>query len=220
MSRRIKSGRVGYEDRVALLAALAALPGSACALFLVWNSDWQRHTQITWTVVIVGVWILCAIALRERVVFPLQTLSNLLGALREGDYSVRGRSYRDDDALGEVMREINTLGSTLREQRLGALEATTLLRTVMREIDVAIFAFDEHRRLRLVNRGGERLLDKQQENLLGLTAEDLTHGSLPRWAAANHSASLIPRRRRTLRPAPHAASASAACRWNWWCSPT
>ena len=99
------------------------------------------------------VW-LCAIALRERVVFPLQTLANLLGALREGDYSVRGRSYRDDDALGEVMREINTLGSTLREQRLGALEATTLLRTVMREIDVAIFAFDEHRRLRLVNRGG------------------------------------------------------------------
>ena len=86
---------------------------------------------------------------------------------------MRGRSYRDNDALGEVMREINTLGSTLREQRLGALEATTLLRTVMREIDVAIFAFDEHRRLRLVNRGGERLLDRQQEMLLGLTAEDL-----------------------------------------------
>jgi nitrogen fixation/metabolism regulation signal transduction histidine kinase len=71
------------------------------------------------------------------------------------------------------MREINTLGSTLREQRLGALEATTLLRTVMREIDVAIFAFDEHRRLRLVNRGAERLLDRRQEHLLGLSAEEL-----------------------------------------------
>ena len=93
---------------------------------------------------IVGAWLGFALAVRERVVFPLQTLSNLLGALREGDFSVRGRSYRDDDALGEVMREVNTLGSTLREQRLGALEATTLLRTVMREIDVAIFAFDEH----------------------------------------------------------------------------
>jgi two-component system, NtrC family, nitrogen regulation sensor histidine kinase NtrY len=173
MSRRIKSGRVGYENRVVLLAVLAALPGSACALYLIWTSVWPPHKQITWTVVIVGAWLLCAIALRERVVFPLQTLANLLGALREGDYSVRGRSYRDDDALGEVMREINTLGSTLREQRLGALEATTLLRTVMREIEVAIFAFDEHRRLRLVNRGAERLLDKQQENLLGLTAEDL-----------------------------------------------
>jgi nitrogen fixation/metabolism regulation signal transduction histidine kinase len=173
MSRRIKSGRVGYENRLTALALLAALPGSACALYLIWTAPWQQHTQIAWTVGITGAWLLCALALRERIVFPLQTLANLLGALREGDYSVRGRSYRDDDALGEVMREINTLGSTLREQRLGALEATTLLRTVMREIDVAIFAFDEHRRLRLVNRGGERLLDKQQEMLLGLTAEDL-----------------------------------------------
>jgi nitrogen fixation/metabolism regulation signal transduction histidine kinase len=107
------------------------------------------------------------------VVFPLQTVSNLLGALREGDYSVRGRSPRSDDALGEVMREINTLGSTLREQRLGALEATMLLRTVMREIDVAIFAFDEHHRLRLANRAGERLMAQDPEHLLGKTAEEL-----------------------------------------------
>jgi nitrogen fixation/metabolism regulation signal transduction histidine kinase len=173
MSHRIKSGRLGFETRVVLLAMAAALPGSACALYLIWTADWAAHTQITWTILILGVWLLCVLALRERIVFPLQTLSNLLGALREGDYSVRGRSYREDDALGEVMREINTLGSTLREQRLGALEATTLLRTVMREIDVAIFAFDEHRRLRLVNRGGERLLDRPQEMLLGLTAQEL-----------------------------------------------
>jgi nitrogen fixation/metabolism regulation signal transduction histidine kinase len=112
-------------------------------------------------------------AVRERVVFPLQTLANLLGALREGDFSVRGRSPRPDDALGEVMREVNTLGSTLREQRLGAMEATTLLRTVMREIDVAIFAFDERRRLRLVNRAGERLLASTAERLLGQTAAEL-----------------------------------------------
>ena len=58
--------------------------------------------------------------MRERVVFPLQTLSNLLAALREGDYSVRGRGAAPDDALGEVMREVNALGETLREQRLGA----------------------------------------------------------------------------------------------------
>jgi len=170
---RIKPGRVSYENRVVLLATIAALPGSACALYLFWTGSHELRTQISITAGIVIVWLVCVLALRERVVFSLQTLSNLLGALREGDFSVRGRSYRDDDALGEVMREVNTLGSTLREQRLGALEATTLLRTVMREIDVAIFAFDEHRRLRLVNRGGERLLDKQQEMLLGQTAGEL-----------------------------------------------
>jgi nitrogen fixation/metabolism regulation signal transduction histidine kinase len=107
---------------------------------------------------------------------PLQTLSNLLAALREGDYSIRGRAAKNDDPLGDVVREINALSSTLRTQRLGAMEATALLRTVMAEIEVAIFAFDSDRRLRLVNRAGERLLDRPSEQLLGRTAEDLHMG--------------------------------------------
>lgn len=168
-----KPARLSHEGRIVLLALLAGLPGSAVALFLLWSGNDPARTQWTLTVVILTAWMGFAFAIRERVVFPLQTLSNLLGALREGDFSVRGRSPRPDDALGEVMREVNTLGSTLREQRLGAMEATMLLRTVMREIDVAIFAFDENERLRLVNRAGERLLAQQPENLLGQTAGEL-----------------------------------------------
>ncbi len=163
-----------HEGRVVLLALLAGLPGSTVALWMLWTPGASSaKVQWTLTVLIVGAWLGFALAVRERVVFPLQTLSNLLGALREGDYSVRGRSPRPDDALGEVMREVNTLGSTLREQRLGAMEATTLLRTVMREIAVAIFAFDENQRLRLVNRAGERLLAAPAERLLGQTASEL-----------------------------------------------
>jgi two-component system, NtrC family, nitrogen regulation sensor histidine kinase NtrY len=168
-----KVARIGYEGRVVLLSLLSGLPGSAVALWFLWTVDAPTHVRATLTVLIAGCWLGLAVAVRERVVFPLQTLSNLLGALREGDFSVRGRSPRPDDALGEVMREVNTLGSTLREQRLGALEATTLLRTVMREIDVAIFAFDENQRLRLVNRAGERLLAAPPERLLGQTAAEL-----------------------------------------------
>lgn len=78
-----------------------------------------------------------------------------------------------DDAMGEVMIEVNMLSETLREQRLGALEATALLRTVMEEIDVAIFAFDSDDRLKLVNRAGERLLDSNAERCRGLTAKEL-----------------------------------------------
>ena len=58
---------------------------------------------------------------------------------------------RAEDTLGEVMQQVNAMGATLRAQRLGALEATTLLRKVVEEIDVAIFTFDEEQRLRLVN---------------------------------------------------------------------
>src|ERR1039458_9658266 len=168
-----KSAKLSYEGRVVLLALLAGLPGSACALIILWTGDYAARTEWTLTILIVCAWLGFATAVRERVVFPLQTLANLLGALREGDFSVRGRSPRPDDALGEVMREVNTLGSTLREQRLGAMEATTLLRTVMREIAVAIFAFDENQRLRLVNRAGERLLAAPAERLLGQTAGEL-----------------------------------------------
>jgi len=44
---------------------------------------------------------------------------------------------------------------------------------VMEEIPVAVFAFDPGRRLRLVNRAGERLLDQPSERLIGLDADAL-----------------------------------------------
>jgi nitrogen fixation/metabolism regulation signal transduction histidine kinase len=91
----------------------------------------------------------------------------LLEAMREGDYSIRGRGARTGDALGELMIQVNEIGSTLRAQRLGAVEATALLGKVMEEIDVAVFTFDPEARLRLVNRAGERLLGQPAERLLG-----------------------------------------------------
>jgi nitrogen fixation/metabolism regulation signal transduction histidine kinase len=75
--------------------------------------------------------------------------------------------------MAEVMQQVNAIGATLRAQRLGALEATALLRKVMEEINVAVFAFDEERRLRLVNRAGEKLLAQPSERLLGLKADTL-----------------------------------------------
>ena len=100
-------------------------------------------------------------------VYPLQTLSNLLSALREEDYSLRARDARPDDALGEVMLEVNALGEALHGRRLGALEATALLSKVMEEIEVAVFTFDSEQRLRLMNRAGERLLGQPSERILG-----------------------------------------------------
>jgi two-component system, NtrC family, nitrogen regulation sensor histidine kinase NtrY len=170
---KVRKKPFSYEGRVVFLAAMAGLPGSAVALALLWTGAYTPKVQWTLTLAILGLWWGFTLALRERVIFPLQTMANLLSALREGDFSVRGRAPRPDDALGEVMREINTLGGTLREQRLGAMEATTLLRTVMSEIDVAVFAFDHQQQLRLVNRAGERLLALPAERLLGASAAEL-----------------------------------------------
>src|SRR5438128_498436 len=158
------------------MALLAGLPAVVIALILLWTGSLTPKAQWTLTLIILGFWLGVASELRERVVFPLQTLSNLLAALREGDFSIRGRHVRNADALAEVTREVNTLAETLREQRLGALEATALLRKVMEEIDVAVFTFDGERRLCLVNRAGERLLNTPSERLVGWKAADIGLG--------------------------------------------
>jgi two-component system, NtrC family, nitrogen regulation sensor histidine kinase NtrY len=165
--------RLSHDRRVFLMALLAGLPSVILAMVLLWAGTFTLRMQWTLTILIVGFWLFVASELRQRVVFPLQTLSNLLAALREGDFSIRGRHARDADALAEVTREVNTLAETLREQRLGALEATALLRKVMEEIDVAVFTFDGEHRLCLVNRAGERLLDMPSERLVGLKAEEI-----------------------------------------------
>ena len=162
-----------HEKLVFRLTLLAGLPGVVASMVLLWRDGYSGKVQWTAGLVIIGGWLITALVLRERVVRPLQTLSNMLAALREGDYSIRARGADREDALGLAFLESNLLGETLRLQRLGAMEATALLRTVMAEIDVAVFAFDEADKVRLVNRAGERLLGQAEERLLGRTAEQV-----------------------------------------------
>jgi nitrogen fixation/metabolism regulation signal transduction histidine kinase len=164
---------LGHESRVLLYTLLAGLPGSFIALYYLWSQPHPARVQWTLTLFIVLFWFGFAIALRGRIAYPLQTVSNLLAALREGDYSIRMKRPQVQDSLYDVILEVNELGETLREQRLGALEATALLSTVMGQIEVAIFAFDHKQVLRLVNRAGERLLAQPAERLIGRTAEEL-----------------------------------------------
>jgi nitrogen fixation/metabolism regulation signal transduction histidine kinase len=181
----VKRLQLTHERRVLWLALLSGFPAVAVALAFLWAGDHDAKVRWTLSMIVVGIWWSAAFALRTRVAFPLQTVSNLLAALREGDFSIRARGARYGDALGDVLAEVNILGQTLREQRLGALEATALLWRVMAEIDVAVFAFDEQRRLRLANRAGERLLGQPSERLVGRDAvslglDDCLTGEAPR----------------------------------------
>ena len=165
--------RLTHEGHLTWLVIGAAAPSALIALLLLWFGDYTAKVQWTLTLVIVGSGFAFVVSAREHIIRPLQTMTNLLAALREGDYSIRARGARVDDALGEVLLEINALGETLRTQRLGAFEATALLRTIMAEIDVAVFTFDMERRLRLVNRAGENLLGRSIDKLLNRRASEL-----------------------------------------------
>jgi two-component system, NtrC family, nitrogen regulation sensor histidine kinase NtrY len=162
-----------YERRILLLALAAGLGGTLVALILLWTGSFSANLRWTLTIVLTVSWLSFAFSAQSRVMFPLRTVSNLLAALREGDFSIRARGANREDVLGEVLWEVNALSDTLRKQRLGAVEATALLRKVMEEIDVAVFAFDGEGCLRLVNRAGERILSLPEDRLLGRTAEEL-----------------------------------------------
>ena len=165
--------RLSYENRLTWLAFGAAVPGGVIALAILWSGDFSAKVQWTLTLAIVGCFLGFILSARDHLVRPLQTMTNLLAALREGDYSIRARGARENDALGEAFLEVNLLGETLRLQRLGAFEATALLRTIMAEIDVAVFTFDGAQKLRLTNRAGERLLARPSERLLNCSAGEL-----------------------------------------------
>lgn len=164
---------LSHDKRVLLLAVLAGLPGMAVSLAFVWLEPFSAKVQWTVTVALVGAWGGLTLAVRDQVVRPLGTLANMLAALREGDFSIRARVDDADDPLSLAYLEVNNLEEILREQRLGAVEATETLRKVLEEIDVAVLAFDPSETLRIVNRAGERLLGQPADRLIGKTAKEL-----------------------------------------------
>jgi nitrogen fixation/metabolism regulation signal transduction histidine kinase len=174
-----------FERRLALGALLATLPGLVLGAVLVWRSTMPEAFRLLLVGAALAASVIVVGQLRSRLVRRLKTLSNLVSALREGDYSVRGRDAERADPLGEVLWEVNALGDQLRTERLGELEASALLGQVLEEIDVGIFAFDGGGTLRLVNRAGARLLQRPPSQLLGREASvlgmtELLEGETPR----------------------------------------
>src|SRR3954470_23587789 len=165
------------DRRFLLMAIAAGLPAVVIALVLLWTGPYAASFKWGISAVTVALWLGCTYGLREQIARPLRTITSMLAALRENDFSIRARGAGTRDPLSAVLYEVNLLADTLRTQRLDAQEATALLRAVMAEIDVAIFAFDGAQRLVLVNGFGERLLAQSAESLAGRTAEEL--GLLP-----------------------------------------
>ena len=169
------------EQSVLALGVLGGLPASALLALITWNQAYSFEVRWTIVTVIAIVWLGSATLARQMVSRTLLLAANLLGALREGDYSIRGAAGTERGgktaALASttdlVMLEINALGDTLYRQRSEAIESTALMQSVMAAIDVAVFAFDTAERLILVNSAGERLLGQRADTIVGRQAAEL-----------------------------------------------
>jgi nitrogen fixation/metabolism regulation signal transduction histidine kinase len=150
-----------------------ALPATVAGVALLWLGDFGSQVFWTGAGLLVSLWIGLGLAVRSRVAHALRTLANLLESLRTGDYSIRARAHYRGGALGAVQDELHGLAAQLQEQRLGSLEAASLVRKVMAEIDLAVFILGPGGRLREVNPAGERLLGERADHLIGRPAGHL-----------------------------------------------
>jgi nitrogen fixation/metabolism regulation signal transduction histidine kinase len=171
--KRPRAPRLNFESRILLRAILLWLPTFAVMILLLWLNDYSGQTR--WTaVILLGIFALgMAFSLREFVLRPLQTVSNMLSAIREEDFSFRARGGTHEDALGELVLEVNALSEMMRQRRLGAMEAIALMKQVMMEIDVAVFTFDAKQRLKMINPAGEQIIATPSERALNRTAKEL-----------------------------------------------
>ena len=172
-SKRKKPRRAPFERRIIRSSLWLAVPGLVISVILIWRQGWALESKVALVLAELLICGLIVAALHDQIVRPLQTLANVVGALREEDYSFRARMAVPDDALGELSLEVNMLADLLAEHRTGAIEATALLQRVVEEVDIPLFAFDPDETLRLVNSAGERLLQQASPRLLGKSAEEL-----------------------------------------------
>jgi len=183
--RKRRKLRAPFERRVTRFSILLVAPGILVSGILIWLQTWSLQSKLVLFGAEAIACLLIGATLHDHVVRPLQTLANVVGALRDEDYSFRARLAVPNDALGELSLEVNALADLLAKHRTGAIEANALLQRVVEEVDIPIFTFDQTNRLRLVNSAGERLLDLSSAQLVGKTSSDL--GLAPCLSGENES---------------------------------
>jgi nitrogen fixation/metabolism regulation signal transduction histidine kinase len=176
--RKPKRQSISFEARLRVfctVGALCLLGLSAIVLALL-------HVTMGPMLATLGILLLILLlvfaAFIEEAIRPIQTLANVVAALREEDYSFRARGANREDSVGQLSLEINALADTLQSQRVGALEAVALLRRVIAEMDAPVLAFDQETRLRLLNPAAERVFSLLPARDLAKTATDLELTSL------------------------------------------
>jgi two-component system, NtrC family, nitrogen regulation sensor histidine kinase NtrY len=116
---------------------------------------------------------LVAASLVDGIVRPLQTLTNVLASLREGDTSFRARGAGAKDAMSELAAEVNALADLLQKQRVRSLESTALVARMFEVMHTPLFAFDQENMLQLVNNVGLKLLGLPYSRCIGRSAREL-----------------------------------------------
>ena len=165
--------RLTFEAKLRLFCALMFLPTMGLLAGILFMAHFSTAAIFSVLTIAALLLLLAIAAFTDQVVRPLQTLANVVAALREEDYSFRARGAKRDDPFGDLAIELNALADMHQSRRLGAFEAAALFRRVIAELDAPVFAFDQGETLRLVNPAAERVFSLVAERDLGRTAREL-----------------------------------------------
>ncbi len=167
VSDKRSTRRWPYERRILAWLLLLASPGLLLSAVILLVVDAPASIWLFAWLPLVGLCIVLAIAVRNKAGYPLRTLANLIEALRQEDYALRGVTGSPPGALYELITEINHLGEDLRDKRFADIESGLLLGKIVEELDTAVLAFDDADRLTMINSSGAAIFAASAADLVG-----------------------------------------------------
>lgn len=169
----LRPSKLTNHAKVLILAFLSGLPALAFTVYIAIRDDYSTLTLYSMGILVLGVYIACLATMYRLVVRPLQTMANIVSALKEKDYTLRVKYTNTDDPMGLSFSELNDLADKLQNQRLDMIETHQLLFKILEEVEAAVLCFDNDDQLVMANRYAQELYGSNTDSLLGQRASEL-----------------------------------------------
>ena len=143
-----------HANEQAKLILVASVPCYLIALVAIRQSGASWYLFFFFAISMGLLILYAAVAGRQRADYQLQTLSNLVEALIDGDYTLRGRQ-QSNPAFQDLLNLINRLAETLNHHKLKAEESQLLLEKIIGQMDTMLIATDEQGQLTMLNHSAE-----------------------------------------------------------------
>ena len=147
------------EYRLARITTIAWLVPSIGLIVTLWLFDTSLYLIGILSALLSGIGLYCVITVWQKTQYQFRNLHNLLDAIGQGDYSLRGVATKSTSAYSNLVQSINALADTLHHQRLKSEESYYLLEKIVNQFDGAIIAWDKKDTVLILNTAAAKLLD-------------------------------------------------------------
>ncbi len=154
-----------HPNEQAGLVLIASIPGFILSLVAL---RWAGASY--YLIAFIGIILLLLISYatfmgKNRANYQIQTLSNLVEAMIDGDYTLRGRR-QNNPAFQELLDLINQLANSLHQHKLKAEESQLLLEKIMQQMGAMLFATDSSGKIAIINSAAKKIFFPQDNHNL------------------------------------------------------